>query len=97
MAAILRIRGIRVDRRQLVGSIYRAFRAMTTDPDYHPCEWEIHPQSYLLGDFDDEEYELEYSKFPYTGCNLRQLTPRIVKSYLTEDADPERQLSLFDQ
>ncbi|QZP09141.1 hypothetical protein [Caenibius sp. WL] len=96
---ILRIRGTRVDRRQLVESVYRTFRTMTADPAYLPREWEMHPQFHLLDDLDEEEeeYEREREKFPYTGHNLRQLTSVVVENYLAERADSDRQLTLFSQ
>ena len=79
---ITRIRGVRVDRRQLVEAFYRAFRAMTEHADYRPREWEMHPDFATLDDLDDEAYCREHSRFPYGGANLRDLKSTLLEAYL---------------
>lgn len=78
-----RIRGMRVERRQLVESFYTAFRAMTDSPDYSPREWERHPDYPSLDIEDDDEYEAAVRAFPYGGYNLREMRSPSVEAYLT--------------
>jgi len=90
---IYRVRGVKVERRQLVEAFYRSFRAMAESPDYVPREWEAHPQFELLDEMDDEEYTIEYNKFPYGGQNLRELTSPSIEAYLAAGSTGDQQTS----
>lgn len=77
-----RIRGAKVERRQVVESFYQAFRAMAESPDYPPRQWEAHPDYDRLDDLEDEEYTAAVAAFPYRGHNLRALRSDLIEAYL---------------
>lgn len=77
-----RIRGARVERRQLVESFYNAFRAMADSSDYAPREWERHPDYASLESMEDDEYNAAFQAFPYGGYNLREMRSPTVEAYL---------------
>lgn len=77
-----RVRGARIERRQLIEGFYTAFRAMADSPDYQPREWERHPDYPSLDIEDDDEYTAAVRAFPYGGCNLRELVSPTLEAYL---------------
>lgn len=88
-----RVRGVKVDRYQLVESFYRGFRKMADDPAYEPHECDAHPHFYRMDDMDWEEYDRAYQANPFDGYWLRDLTSRTIEDYL--NASDARQLDLF--
>lgn len=90
-----RIFGVAVERRQLVDSFYRGFRAMAGSPEYAPREWDHHPQIHRLEEMEDDEYEAALHTHPYDGEPLRELRSPRVEAWLEEQAGPAAQLSLF--
>jgi hypothetical protein len=79
-----RVRGVRVERRQLVDSFYSAFRAMADSSDYAPREWERHPDYASLESMEDDEYNAALHAFPYGGNNLRKMRSSLVEAYLAK-------------
>jgi hypothetical protein len=79
---ITRVRGVHVDRRQLVESIYRAFRAMAENPAYSASEWEAHPRYPHFDDMTEAECDEAMRAFPYGGSNLRKLKSSVIEEYL---------------
>lgn len=90
-----RIRGMAVQRRQLVDGFYRGFRAMADSPDYSPREWDAHPEFHRLNDMEDHEYTAAMRAFPYGGEPLRPLRSPRVEAWLADEGTEDPQLSLF--
>lgn len=95
--SIRRIRGVAVERRQLVESFYRAFRATVEDPRYDLREWEAHPQFYKLDEMEDEEYTVAHAFRPFGGEFLRELRSPRLEAWLSGETDRDKQLSLFPE
>ncbi len=95
--SIDRVRGVRVDRCQLVASFYGAFRAMADDPAYSPREWDRHPHLQLIEELDEEAFDTEWAKQPYGGLPLRTLRSPVIEAWLNEMWDSDRQLPLFPE
>jgi hypothetical protein len=91
--SIDRVRGVKVDRRQLVSSFYLAFRAMVEDPAYSARHWECHPDFDLFDDMDDEAYDAAINAHPYRGLALRTLRSPTIEEHLKRwtEAEPQPQ------
>lgn len=87
--AIDRIRGVAVERRQVVESFYGGFRAMAASPDYSEREWDSHPDWSRFEDMDDVEYTEAMQFRPYGGIPLQSLHSTLVEEYLAQGQQQE--------
>lgn len=81
---LLRIRGVKVERRVLVASFYRGLRTMAEDPAYSPREWDIHPEFERFDDMDEEEYDEAYRAHPYSGTPIHTLRSKSIEDYIAD-------------
>ena len=84
------IRGVTVERRQLVESFYSGFRAMIESPAYSPREWDAFPQFHLLNDMDDDEYTSAMRALPYGGEPLGPKRSPRVEAWLAQETGQSR-------
>lgn len=76
------VKGVRVERRQLVEAFYQAFRAMASDPAYVRREWEIHPDVTDWEALDEDAYDEARGAFPFEGGPLQPLRSDAIEQYL---------------
>ena len=76
-----RVRGSKIDRRQLVEAFYNAFRAMAEDPAYIPREWDFNPEI-DWDKLDEDAFDEARETNPFGGLPLQSLRSHIVEQYL---------------